>query len=301
MRDYITSFFEEFEYERADRVALAIAYEKIAESKKARDKLLALISGYERDNAFIKLESRPEVEAIATAAGIHPYTAILLTVICLSRTLRARLAAIGIPKKVIYNTLCDFKYKLNECKTVHGVVGTEHFDWYVRFFELRLFAIGRLQFQLKAYSGDSYEKDGKRLREGDRVLAVHIPDNSTPLEERACNQAFRDAKKLFCALLKISDIPFICSSWLLYPKNREFLPEKSNIVKFMNKFDLISTANYRKDNNTAIPFLFHVKKSTPTELLPRGTSLQRAYAGHLMNGGKMGYGVGVMFVEEKNG
>ncbi len=299
MRDYLKSFFDEFEYDSPDRVAIAVAYEKITECQRAREKFLSLLSGYERDVKHLKAENASDIEEAAVAAGVHTYTAFLLTIICLSRTLRERLAKLGLSKKIISLTLSDFKWKLEECKKIYGVVGIEPWWWYTRFFDLRLFGIGRLQFELKAYEGEPYERDGKVIRPGDPTLAVHIPDCHVPLEERLCNAAYREAKKVFCSLLKLPDIPFTCGSWLLYPKNREFLDAKSNIAKFMNRFDIIRSGACPNDTSSSIKFLYSVKVGTPVELLPENSSLQRAYKAHMLSGGTMGYGFGVFFLEEK--
>ena len=298
MLDYLKSFFDEYEFESKERSALALAYQRICESAKARSRFCELIDGYKRDVKAITLESETEVNAIAAAAGVNKYTAALLTVICLSKTLRERLARIGLSKKVIYNTLADFKIKMRTCESLFGIVGTHVFYWYVRFFELRLFALGRLQFELTNYSGDLYEKGDKRVAPGDRILSVHIPDDGTPLEERAANASYREAKKLFCALLGVSDIPFYCNSWLLYSKNRDFLDPKSNIAKFMNRYDVIKENVFRKDKNDAIPFLFRMPSDTDPAALPEKSSLQRKYKEHLLADGRMGAGIGIMFLEE---
>ena len=299
MREHLKSFFDEFEFDSRERVALAIAYERIAESAKARERFMHLIDGYERDTRFLKSEHLSELEAIGTAAGVHPYTVILLTVICMFRTLRERLTKIGLSKRIVANTLNDVKWKMKEGEKLHGVVGTEHFNWYLRFLELKLFGIGRLQFELKVYNDDDFVcKEGRKLKSGEGVVGIHIPRNGEPLEDRAVSTSLRDAKKVFTALLGTSNIPFICSSWMLYPYHRDFLDQRSNIVKFMNRFELIKTVNYRKDRNDAIPFVFEVKSNTPVDLLPVNTTLQRAYKTHLSNDGRMGVGLGVLFVED---
>lgn len=298
MLDYLKGFFDEYEFTSTERSALAIAYQRIKESPRARSRFSELVDGYKRDIKTITVESEQDVNSIAAAAGIHKYTAALLAVICLSRTLRERMARIGLSKKVIFTTLADIRIKMRACESLFGVVGTHVFYWYVRFFELRLFGLGRLQFELKSYDGEKYEHNGKTVNPGDKILNVHIPADGTPLEEKAANASYREARKLFCTLLGVSDIPFCCTSWLLYSKNREFLDPKSNIVKFMNRYDIIKEESLRKDRNDAIPFLYLVSKETPIEDLPEKTSLQRSYKKHMLDGGRMGIGYGIMFLED---
>ena len=301
MHDYLRAYFDEFEYSAADRLVLSLAYEKIRECKGAYVRLRAILEGYERDTLFISAEKEKEVDTIARTADVHPYTARLLTFILLFKTMRERLLKLGLSKKVIFLTLSDLIWKLNECKMIHGVVGVEQFEWYTRFTALRIFAIGRLQFELKNYSytENAVTVSSGTVKNGDPILAVHKPRMGTPMEPKLCNAAYREARKLFTKLLGIPDIPFMCSSWLLYPKNREILEPGSNIVRFMDRYEIIDVVNHRKDKNSSIPFVFGVKMSTPVEELPERTTLHRGYKAHLMEGGRMGFGVGIFFLEQE--
>lgn len=298
MRDYLKSFFEEFEYNTADRVTLALAYEKIIECTAARERFTALISGYERDVKAISDESVKDIDTISSKSGVHTYTVALLAVICMSRAMRTRLARLGVSKRIITQTLFDFKWKCDRCRSVHGITGTDSFTWHVRFLELKIFGIGRLQFELKQFPYEDYTNGDKCIKQGAPVLYVHIPDDGTQLEEKYCNAAYRDAKKFFCSLLGVKNIPFVCNSWLLFPKNTEYLPPKSNIVKFMSKYDIFKVEYCRKDRIGSILFIFGVKPETEFSALPEKTSLQRAYKKHLLEGGRMGNGIGVFFLEE---
>ena len=298
MRDYLKSYFEEFNYDTADRLSLALAYEKIVECTAARERFLSLIDDYERDVKAITPERIKDIDAIGNKAGVHSYTVALLALACMSRVMRDRLTKLGVSKRIVTQTLLDFKLKCDRCRKVHGIAGTDSFDWHTRFLSLTVFGIGRLQFELKQFPYEDYEKNGKRIKQGAPVLSVHIPDDGTPLEERLCNAAYRDAKKFFCSLLGVKDIPFMCNSWLLYPLNKEFLSPKSNIVKFMSKYDIIKVDYYRKDKIGAILFMFGVKADTPFSDLPENSTLQRAYKAHFLAGGRMGNGIGVFFLEE---
>lgn len=298
MRDYLKNYFEEFNFDTADRVSLALAYERIIECGVARERFLTLIGDYERDVKAITPERIKDVDAIAAKSGVHTYTVALLVILCMSRAMRQRLTKLGMPKKIITQTLLDFKLKCDRSKKVHGIVGTDSFDWHTKFLQLTVFGIGRLQFELRQFPYEDYVKGDKCIKQGAPILAVHIPDDGTPLEEKYCNAAYRDAKKFFTSLLGVKDIPFMCNSWLLYPMNAEFLPPKSNIVKFMSKYDIFKVDYYRRDKIGAILFMFGVKADTPFSDLPENSTLQRAYKAHFLAGGRMGNGIGVFFLEE---
>ena len=288
----------EYELDPRERVAIAIAYERISEAAEARERFFRIIAGYDKNTDYITPELISEVETIARAAGVHLYTAEMVLLIALTKMLRARLVQLGVSKKSVSATIADFTYKIKECEEIHGIVGIEPWTWYTRFFSLRIIAIGRLQFEVKEYSGGTYKKGEKVLKNGDTVLSVHIPRNGEPLDEKLCNRAYKDAKAFFCKLLGIEDIGFMCNSWLLYEKNRELLPPTSNIIKFMNRYDIVETIECHDVSSTPLPFIFLKKCGTPVSELPRDTSLRRAYAEFMENGGTLGCGKGIFFLQD---
>lgn len=299
MLEYLRDFFDEFEYEAEDRCALAIAYERIMADVRGGGIMLSLIRGYEGDTRYIKSEHLNSLYEIAKLTSVHPNTVIMLTVILLSKKMRERLLKLGLTKRVVYNTLLDLKYKLKEGKKLHGVVGFDKFEWYLRFLELRIFALGRLQFELRQYTGEPFSYGEREIKCGAVVLYTHIPRDDNPLDMKLANASFKEAQKVFSKLIGIEDIPILCSSWLLYPKNRELLPDNSNIVKFMDRFTLISVNDCHNNSNNVIPFVFEVRADTPIESLPENTTLQKGYKAHLLGGGKMGTALGLLLTEKK--
>lgn len=297
MIKYITEFLKELEFEESDRIDIAIAYEKIAASPNAAGALTEIVRGYEKDNSFITMDSYKYVEKMAREAGVHPYVAELITHICLSKTLKERLLKLGFSKKNVLFTLSDYKIKAYECKRLYGIIGVERWLWYVIFYELRIIGIGRLQFEMREFQIGTYRKGGKMIKKHDTVLSIHIPRTGTPLDQRACQKAYAEAKEVFCGLLGCENIPFYCSSWLLYHKHREFLDEKSNIVKFMNNFEILKYEDYQDGNSGLYKFLFEKENGTPIEQLPTDTTLRASYAAHMANGGKTGFGTGIFFLE----
>ena len=297
MIKYITEFLREFEFDTSDRIDIAIAYEKIASSPEAIEALNTLISGYDKDSGFITDETYSYVVTMAKAGNVHPYTAELIAHICLSRTMRERLLKLGFNKKNVSFTLLDYKIKTGECKRMFGTVGIYNWQWYTRFYGLRILGVGRLQFEVREFLIGTYKKGDKVIEKHDSVLSVHIPRTGTPLDARACQRSYAEAKEIFCKLLGCDNIPFFCSSWLLYHKNRDFLDEKSNIVKFMNNYEILKYDQYTEGNNGLYKFLYEVPNDTPLEKLPTDTTLRASYAAHMANGGETGCGTGIFFLE----
>ena len=77
----------------------------------------------------------------------------------------------------------------------------------------------------------------KALREGDPVLALHIPAGE-PLDYEACMESYRMAADFFPRHFCDTPPPLAitCSSWLFYPGLCDILPEDSNIVRFQRTF-----------------------------------------------------------------
>ena len=69
MRSYISEYMTEMEFDPRERVAVAIAYERISECKESRDRFQRIVSGYEKNPNYITLELDDEVKAL-TDAGV---------------------------------------------------------------------------------------------------------------------------------------------------------------------------------------------------------------------------------------
>ena len=86
--------------------------------------------------------------------------------------------------------------------------------------------------------------------------------------------------------------PIIGDSWLLYPENKKMLPENSNIVHFIDDFNIVSV-NETRDYSE----LFHVFgriSDYSYQNLPQDTSLQRAYAERIKKNLPVGSGIGIL-------
>ena len=297
MINYLKELFVELEFSTTERVSLALAYEKINMQKESRLRLEKILAGYARETTYVSMDTFPELERIAEVSGVHINTVQLLTLLLLSKKLRERLAGLGMTKKNIYLTVSDFKYKMREHEMTHGIVGTNKWQWFLRHLKPNIFAIGRLQYELITFREKYYEKDGKSVKLGDPVISIHIPMTGEPLDPAAVSSSCREAKKFFTRLLGIPDIPIACTSWLLSPKNKELLGDKSNIVKFASRFDIISVTEY-EDNSSAYPWIFGVNPDTPVEKLPRDSTLRRSYAALFEKGEKLLCASGILFLED---
>lgn len=291
MRKYLVSFFNDFEYDSTDAAFLLFTYDRIV----GREDTLAVwneaIGMYERDyNCDFELIISLAQE-VAQRLDMHTYTAELLVFICLSRHLKELYDKQGIDPSIFHNSMLDLKYKLDECKTVKGIVGSFVAWWFPRFFNLERVALGRLQFEVDSF-GHYYERNGHILTPDSKAINVHIPRTLTHLTSESCDEAFKMAKEYFKG--EVSDpCPFICHSWMLYSGNKDILPEDTNVHKFMSRFDLFDHGD--DPNLEDLWRIFDTDEKDPNKL-PTDSRMRKAYVDHLKNGGQIGWGHGVFFL-----
>ena len=157
---------------------------------------------------------------------------------------------------------------------------------------MQRFAFGKLQFE-EAVFGRNYEKEGIVLTPESRVIKVHIPRTGTRLDCDSLKESYKKAKEFFVN----EPMVFVCSSWLLYPRNKEILSSHSNLFAFMNDYEIIEYGCY--EDYTNVWRLFDMHYNGDVEQLPQNTSLRRAYADWIRKGEKVGWGFGVYVYKEK--
>lgn len=291
MKSYLQGFFAEFSYTTEDAAYLLDAYDRIAAHSEAWQLWAQIWETYASDCNCDYVELLKKADRAAGLSGIHEYTTELLIFVCLSAHLKALYAERGISEEIYRNSMNDLRYKLEECKLVYGIIGSFVAPWFSGFFNLTRFAIGRLQFEVIDF-GATYEKNGHTLTPKSRVVNVHIPRSGEPLTEEACREAYARAKAFFGA--EVGDpCPFVCSSWLLYPEHEHILPKHTNTYRFFKSFDLFASGIDKGRGN--LWRLFDTMEQR-VDRLPADTSMRRAYVEHLKQGGKLGWGRGVLFV-----
>ena len=142
MRTYLTWFFNEFSYPKEGAAALL------------EDILQIYNDNFNCDYKIILTKC----EDSAKLCGVHEYTVKLLAYICLSRQLRANYEARGLDLGIWFDSMCDLKYKLIECKLVKGIYGSFVAEWFSRFFNMTRFGLGRLQFEIVPFRRN-YQKE----------------------------------------------------------------------------------------------------------------------------------------------
>ena len=263
----------------------------------ARAAFETCVQAYREDIHSLDREWLDRVADAAQGADVHPYSAHMLLFLCLSDHLRTAYRANGIADTIWQSSMLDLKWKLWECKAVKGRWGTFVPHWFLGFFHMTRFALGRLQFETVNFK-TTYEKNEKVLTPSSKVINVHIPRTLTPLDRVSCIEAYRQAVRFFEDQFQDAPMAFVCSSWLLYPPTREILPPTSNLRPFTADFDVILQKEDPEGERPNAWRLFDMDDTGNVDDYPENSSLRRAYKQYLKDGGHMGSGYGVFFASD---
>lgn len=291
MRDFLTEFFKEFAYPEKDAATLLAAYDKITENEQANAYFSTALAAYDADMNCDYGTAMHKARQAGDCVGVHNYASELLLFICYSRKLLERYAAANLPREIWHDSMLDLKYKLDECQAVMGICGSFVAGWFPGFFNLTRFALGRLQFEIHEFDNE-YKVGEHVIAKGSKAINMHIPRSGQPLSKELYEDAFARAKEFYKdTFVGIDPVPFVCHSWLLYPDTAKFVPAHLNTCKFLSEFTVFES-HYNDGDD--LWRLFDTMERHP-DRLPADTSLRRAFVDHLKNGGRVGWGFGILF------
>lgn len=290
MRTYLTDFFEEFSYPAEAREALLGDYGRIIADGGRRLKFEGFLQAYASDRKLNLTALYPHMAELSAEAGVHAYTGNLLLFACLSETLHRYYRDEGIEETVWHASMCDLKWKLDECRCVYGIWGTFVPTWYDGFFDMTRFGFLKLQFEIRPF-GSHYEKKGILLTPESRVLNTHIPRTGQRLDPADVQKSYEHGGRFFRERFGVDPVVFVCDSWLLYPRNREVLSPDSNLYAFLSGFDIIRSREF--SDYREVWRLFDRNYEGDVEKLPQDTSFRRAYAEWIRKGERTGAAYGV--------
>jgi len=291
--NYIENLADRLSYPEEGKASLVADAKKITENEKAEILMQDAVASFERTNfSFDGMEAR--FDSIAECSGVHRYAVAMLMLMEACTILEKKYAEAGYSDQLFVDTMSDLKFKLIECKKVKGVWGTFVAFWYPGFFRMTRFALGRFQYEKVSYSKKYTGIAGNFIKEGDTALNFHIPSSGVSLTEEVRLDSYRKAKEFF---YPDSDkpVPFVCSSWLLWPGYEDCLPKTSNVLAFRHDFTLVDASEYASFTNAWRVFDSYAEKDVSE--WPRDTSQRRAFASYTENGGKHGSGYGVFFFD----
>jgi len=284
-------FMEEFSYPEEAREVLLAAYDSICGDNVRKDAFEALLARYAENKALDFQALIEEIRGLSEQAGVHQYVGALVLFICMSKILWGYYEEARYTREMWFTMMCDLKYKLMECKSVYDIWGCSPLNWYSAIFAMRRFAFCKLQFDLGTF-GAHYEKDGVVLTPESKAVNVHIPNTGTKLDVESKDESYRQAAEFYREAFGGGPVIFTCRSWLLFPRHREVMNPKSNMIAFMNDFDEVDRGLY--DDYSQAWRLFGKEYEGDVDKLPQDTSLRRTYAEWMKNGEKTGWAKGVI-------
>lgn len=192
----------------------------------------------------------------------------------------------GIDEKIYYDTMSDIEIW---CRHT-DYKGLKNYGWLKSHVSFELFRLGRLQFQFYECKNKTLLYNKLPFSYGDNLIYIHIPEGEK-LEKEKCLESLKQAETFFSQYFPWYNYNYyLCESWLLYSANRDFMSEDSNIVKFMDMFDICYDV---KVDVQAIERIFG-KREMFRKNYPEKTDLQKRAKNYILKGNKLGIGTGVI-------
>ncbi len=239
------------------------------------------------------------ISRTAQKFGESEYTLHMVFILSCMEELYRRYKLFGFSDEIYWESADDLRCKLKECMDCKGVPGTFVAGWNDGLFRMERFAFGRFQFEKDPFThkGGYVTKCGYKIEENSTVINFHIPSSGIPLTDDVRLDAYKRAYEFFKDGFD-GPVIFCCGSWLLYPEHKKFLPEKSNILRFIDDFEIISVGT--NDVFHDAWRVFGKDADLPFAQWPEKTSLQRAFKKWILGGNKTGdaYGI-IVFDGEK--
>lgn len=237
------------------------------------------------------------LDLVSEKTTVNRQTLHLLFYICQTEYLKECYQKAGISLSIYEDSIYDLKCKMFECYELYGVWGCRVSPWLDAFFTLKRFALGRMQYDVRYCEDDLILECGKKIKTGEKVLAVHIPVSDKPFSRENRLDSYKKAYNFFKEQFPDGVIPFCVTSWLLFPENKKILPKTSNIIEFMSEFTIVKSGTYQNYNE--LWRIFGKQYDGNAKTLPRKTSLQCAYADWVAQGQQTGFGTGCFLYDGK--
>lgn len=221
------------------------------------------------------------------------YTVNLVLLLNCTKPLLSEYKKAGYSEEIYWNSIIDIKVKMLECKENFDIYGTFVENWFLQFFTLNRFGVGRFEYEFGTFNKEFYNKNGICINKGDFILGLHIPSHLEPLTYEVRLDSYKKAFELFKNKFDGKHIVICCHSWLLYPDNLNILPKNSNAADFILDFEPLDiTQSYGFGDAWRI---YGQNKSSlrPSEL-QRDTSMQRAFAEWFDKGKKSGSALSIL-------
>ncbi|GEM_PF-96595 len=243
---------------------------------------------------FSGIEVEQEAAALSEAAGV-PYQLYILTLYLLfSRVTLEKVMEDNLPLSVFEDSMTEFAIWEKVCEAKTGAPGLKEADWLARTLRQELHRIGRFQYEIVTMKSKLAKVGDITIPEGTAVINIHIPEGEPITKEKRID-SYKKAFAFFKDKVPLlnGNLVYTCSSWLFYPAHREFLQEGSNIVSFMDDFNMLESYEKMGDLHDMWRIYGYPEDYSDLTKLPENTGMQRAYKKHLLEkpatGGAYGF------------
>lgn len=186
----------------------------------------------------------------------------------------------GVPDDVTAATIADLGRHVAKTRRMYGRVGLDLPIWIALHYRGSLYEVGRLQYET-AYLEDGDFPDVAELQSGQLVARLHIPA-AGPLLPEAVDASLARAGEVLRAVTGQRVSVATCTSWLLDPQLREYLPPTSNILAFQDRFTITDHGN--PGDADMFRFVFECPEVAP-DRVQATTRLQRGVLDLMKRGG----------------
>lgn len=277
---------EKQDYPADAREVIIRANEKIIADEKANKIYESMYRAYWKNKKNFHTFSDKSKE-LAELIGENVYTIYLVLLINCTKPLKAAYKKAGISEEIYWNSILDLKVKMLECKENFDVYGTFVEGWFMSFYTLERFGLGRFQYDLSDFGEEFYDDNGVFIKDSEFCLGMHIPSHLGPLTYEVRMDSYKKAFEMFKDRFGGKYIVICCNSWLLYPDNLNILPENSNTADFILDFEPLDIRRTYDFGDCWRIFGQNKSCLRPAEL-QRDTSMQRAFAEWFDQGKKAG-------------
>ena len=248
------------------------------------------------DESVSEKELEEKAKETAKSLGEHEYTFALYLLFISAKKMHENYAKKGIDEQIFWDTIYDINYKLNECKEVHDIGGIFVLGWFANFYRLIRFTLGRMQYDLWTYFlKKPYQSHGFNIGPKHKALSCHIPSSGAPFNKAARLESYRKAYEFTAKIEGFRPLVIICNTWLFYKEHEDFLPKNSNILNFMQDFDITHSEDVEGFPDAWR--IFGKAHKLPPKEWPTETSMQRAFANRINAGKPVGVGQGVLIFD----
>lgn len=199
--------------------------------------------------------------------------------------LKAAYEAKGIPLKHFYKSIYDLSYRIERYKKQHGSYGLSERDirWLTPIFQMEIFDIGVLRFQISHFSYEEIERSGhqymhlsnewkEKIPAGTPIITLHIMKDASITPDKV-TASFQEAVPFFNHYFPNHHYNlFVCRTWLIYEPIQDLLGEKSNITSFAKRFTIIAQ---NKNPKQALERIYGTSDMEEIKQMAMNSSLQK--------------------------